>query len=397
MKKTRPPDVVLPAELPPLGPDRPFVRPRVDTFTLENGLEVWSVETPGFPLVALRLVIRGGRGDDAPQVPGFAELLADSLEEGTRSRGAVELFDLLQDAGGDLKADATADAATVTAYGLASSLPLLAELTADVVRNAAFPDEGVRRVKALALEDLTTDESEPAFLASRALSRLLYRRHPYATVAPTRTSIRAVTPALLRAERGRRLRPERALLVVAGAVRAPAVRRAVEPFAAWKGRGPLPPSPTLAPLTTERSIVILDRPGSVQATLVVGNVGTTRTEAHAWPLDLAVTVYGASFSSRLVQSLRVEKGYTYSPGAASLWLPGRGIVRSWASVRTSVARPALAEIFRQMERMGRDEVGAEELDRARRRESGLSLLALQSAGGVAREARYGRGACTVPP
>ena len=219
MKKTRPPDVVLPAELPPLGPDRPFVRPRVDTFTLENGLEVWSVETPGFPLVALRLVIRGGRGDDAPQVPGFAELLADAREEGTRSRGAVELFDLLQDAGGDLKADATADAATVTAYGLASSLPLLAELTADVVRNAAFPDEGVRRVKALALEDLTTDESEPAFLASRALSRLLYRRHPYATVAPTRTSIRAVTPALLRAERGRRLRPERALLVVAGAVR----------------------------------------------------------------------------------------------------------------------------------------------------------------------------------
>jgi predicted Zn-dependent peptidase len=137
--------------------------------------------------------------------------------------------------------------------------------------------------------------------------------------------------------------------------------------------------------TRERSIVVLDRPGSVQATLVVGNVGVRRTDPFAWPLDLAVTVYGGAFSSRLVQNLRVEKGYTYSPGAASTWLVGRGVVRTWASVRTDVAGPALAEIFREMERMGREEVAPEELERARRRESGLELLSLQTAAGLARE------------
>jgi zinc protease len=240
-------------------------------------------------------------------------------------------------------------------------------------------------VKALALEDLETDESEPAFLASRAFARAVYARHPYAAVAPTRSSIRAVTRERLRAERARRLRPERALLVVAGAVLPEEVRRAVGPFAGWEGAGTPPGAPPEAPWTGRRTLVVLDRPGSAQATLVVGNVGMRRTDAMAWALDLAVTAYGGAFSSRLVQNLRVEKGYTYSPGAASTWLLGRGVVRTWASVRTEVARPALAEIFREMERMGSEEIGAEELDRARRRESGLELLSLQTAAGIARE------------
>ncbi len=372
------------AGLPALRTDRPFVVPEVDAFALANGLQVRTVTVPGLPLVTLRLVIRGGRSDDGP-MPGFSELLADALEEGTTTRNATQLFDLLQDAGGDLTADAGTDATTVSAHGLSSSLPLLAGLVADVVRNAGFPADGVRRVKALALEDLETDESEPSFLASRAFARAVYGRHPYATVAPTRTTIRSVTRERLDGELRRRLRPERALLVVAGAVGPEAVRRAVEPFAAWEGAGDAPELPPEAPGTERRSVVIVDRPGSVQATLVVGNVGTRRTDADAWPLDLAVTVYGGAFSSRLVQNLRVAKGYTYSPGAASTWLAARGVVRSWASVRTEVAGPALAEIFGEMERMGSEEVTAEELDRARRRESGLELLSLQTAAGLARE------------
>jgi predicted Zn-dependent peptidase len=370
--------------LPPLPPERSYVVPEVDAFALPNGLQVRTVPVPGLPLVTLRLVIRGGKADDSGAA-GFSEMLADALEEGTTTRSATQLFALLQDAGGDLSADASADATTVTAHGLASSLPLLVALLADVVRNAAFPGEGVRRVKALALEDLETDESEPSFLASRAFARTLFGRHPYGTVAPTRSSIRALTRERLRAELPRRLRPERALLVVAGAVRPEEVRRAVEPFGCWEGKGRAPARPPRVARTRERSIVVLDRPGSVQATLVVGNVGVRRMDPAAWPLDLAITVYGGAFSSRLVQNLRVEKGYTYSPGASSTWLALGGVVRTWASVRTEVAGLALGEILREMERMGSEEVSGEELDRARTRESGLELLSLQTAAGLSRE------------
>ena len=74
--------------LPLLPPERPFVVPEVDAFALPNGLQVRTLPVPGLPLVTLRLVIRGGKGDDAGAA-GFSELLADALEEGTTMRSAT--------------------------------------------------------------------------------------------------------------------------------------------------------------------------------------------------------------------------------------------------------------------------------------------------------------------
>jgi predicted Zn-dependent peptidase len=377
----------FPGALPRLLATEPFVPPPVLAFTLPNGLHVQIVPRGGLPLVEVRLVFRGGHSDDPPETPGFSGLLAEALEEGTRERSSEVLFDLLQGAGGDLVAEATADAIVIASHGLLASWPLLVELLADVVRSAAFPRSGVQRVKELAREDLTTDEAEPSFLAGRLFAKAVYGEHPYGVVAPTRASIRAVAPERLHQERERRLRPDRALLVIVGDVRPEEVRPVVEErFGGWAAGGAPPPPVAIALLSPPRErLSVIDRPGSVQATLLVGNVGTTRSEPEAWPLDLAVSAYGGSFSSRLVQNLRVDKGFTYSPGAGSSWLAGRGVVRSWASVRTSVAGAALAEIFREMEGMASSGLDPDEKERSLQRLSGTFLLSLQTGGGIARE------------
>ena len=376
-----------PAGLPPLGHERPVPAPRVDAATLPNGLEVQVVPWPGVPLAGVRLVVRGGFSDDAPGEPGLARLLASALREGTLSRSGAELADLAQEAGGDLSAGAGPDSLTVAASGLASRLPLLLELVADVARRPAFPAEGVERVKDLAHEELETSESEPFFLAVRAFAKAVYGGHPYATIAATAASIDAVTPARLAAEAPRRLRPERALLLVAGDVDPAAVHaEAARLFGDWRGSGAAPPlvAPP-APPAGGRRIEVLDRPGSVQTNLLVGNLGFPRTDPDAYPLELAMTVYGGSFTSRLVQNLREEKGYTYSPGAGASWLAGCGTVRSFAAVRNEVTGAALNEVLYEMERMATTEPSDEEMERAFRRDAGALAISLQTAAGVADE------------
>jgi len=134
-----------------------------------------------------------------------------------------------------------------------------------------------------------------------------------------------------------------------------------------------------------RRILVLDRPGSVQTNLLVGNLGFPRTDPDAYPLELAMTIYGGSFTSRLVQTLREEKGYTYSPGAGASWLAGCGTVRSYAAVRTEVTGAALNEILYEMERMATTESKEEEMERAFRRDAGSLAISLQTAAGVADE------------
>ncbi len=376
-----------PEDLPPLGPVQPVPAPRVDAATLPNGLEVQVVPWPGVPLVGVRLVTRGGFSDDAPGTPGLARLLASSLREGTATRSGAAIADLAQEAGGDLSAGAGPDSLSIAASGLAARLPLLLDLVADVARRPAFPADGVARVKDLALEDLETSESEPFFLAVRAFARAVYGLHPYGTVSPTVASIEAVTPGRLAAEAARRLRPERSLLLVAGDVDPAAVHaQAGRLFGDWAGTGeaPAPAAPPVAP-EGPRRIEVLDRPGSVQTNLLVGNLGFPRTDPDAHPLELAMTIYGGSFTSRLVQNLREAKGYTYSPGAGASWLAGCGTVRSYAAVRNEVTGAALNEILYEMERMATTEPTDEEMERAFRRDAGSLAISLQTAAGVADE------------
>lgn len=373
--------------LPPLGPPRPVPAPRVDTATLPNGLTVQVVPHAGVPLVSVRLVTRGGLSDDPASAPGLARLLAGSLREGTKTRTSTTLADLAQGAGGDLAAGSGPDSLSIGASGLAARAPLLLDLVADLAMRSAFPADGVARVKDLVREDLETSESEPSYLAVRAFARALYGSHPYGTISPTGASIDAVTPEILAAEAARRLRPERSLLLVAGDVDPVAVHAEAERlFAGWHGAGPAP-SAVSAPIAPagSRRILVLDRPGSVQTNLLVGNLGFPRTDPDAHPLELAMTIYGGAFTSRLVQNLREVKGYTYSPGAGASWLAGCGTVRSYAAVRTEVTGAALNEILYEMERMATTQATDEEMERAFRRDAGSLAISLQTAAGVADE------------
>ena len=376
-----------PAQLPPLGEERAVPAPRVAEASLPNGLAVQVVPWPGVPLASARLVFRGGFSDDAPGEPGLARLLSAAIREGTTSRSGGELSDLAQECGGDLLAGAGPDSLTVAASGLASRLPTLLDLVADAAMRPAFPARGVERVKDLALEELETSESEPFFLAVRAFARALYGSHPYSVVSPTAESIGAATPERLAAEAARRLRPDRALLLVAGDVEPEdVVALAGRLLGDWSGAG-APPPPVPAPLAPEgpRRILVLDRPGSVQTNLVVGGLGIPRTDPDFAALELALTVYGGTFTSRLVQNLRESKGYTYSPGAGASWLAGRGSVRTFAAVRNEVTGAALNEVFYEMERMATTEAADEEMELAFRRDAGAHAISLQTAAGVADE------------
>ncbi len=384
-----------PPALPALGADKPFWVPEVDLVTLPNGLTVWLVERPGWPLVTARLVVRGGRAADAPSLPGLAGLLASGFREGTLRRTAAEVHSLLQGMGGELETAAGPDTLTLGVWGLASNAGALLRMLAEVALRPAFPLAGVSRLKALALEELRAADAEPSFLAERAFARAVYGGngfHPYAAIAPSEESIEAVSCELLRAEAARRIDAGQSLLLVVGDLEGgggvDALRDQIQDaFAGMAGRPATPEEPKAAssPAVRERVLHVVDRPGSVQTHLLVGNLGVSRREPDAYPLSLAVSIYGGAFSSRLVTNLREEKGYSYSPWAQTNWLVRRGTVRTVAAVRNEVTGAALGEILREMDRMVLTEPTAEELERSRRREIGVKSIAVETAAGLAGE------------
>jgi zinc protease len=379
------PKAELPKELPPFGADRPLPVPQIEKKLLANGLEVWVVQRDGLPRVDAVLALRNaGLAADAANAPGFASLLAGLLSEGTASRSSREIAETAQGLGGSVGAGASADGISVYGNALASRAPQMLALLGEIARTPSFPENEVRLAQANALQGLKAQEAQPGFKAERALAQAVYGDHPYARTQPTEASIAAVTPDLLRQAHAARFRPDRALLVVAGRIApADAFRAAETAFGDWRANGAPAPDAAAAPRSTAPRYVLIDRPGSVQSAIRLGRPAIAATDADYVPLQLAGTVLGGSFSSRLMQNLREDKGYTYGARGGLGAMRSGGRVSASADVRNEVTGAALKEFVGELRRMGAEPVPAQELEDTKRYVAGGYLIGNQMQGAVA--------------
>lgn len=375
----------LPADLPAYGKDKPIPVPAITRKTLANGMEVWVVPRDGLPRVDYVLAVRGAglAADDAGH-PGFASMLAGLVTEGTEKHDSRAIAELAQGLGGSVGAGASNDGVTVYGNALASKAGPMLELVAEVARHPAFPGNEVVLAKANAQQALKVSEATPGFRAERALSNAIYGGHPYGHVQPTAASIEATTIELLKAEHGKRFRPDRALLVIAGRIEpAKAVQLAEAAFGDWKASGAAPPDLPAAAADATPVHLLLERPGSVQSTLRLGRPGIAATSPDYVPMRLASTILGGGFSSRVNQNLREDKGYTYGASAGGRSYRNGGGVVGGADVRNEVTGAALKEFVDEYKRFGTELVPEEELAMNKRYVAGGYLISNQLQGSVA--------------
>lgn len=371
--------------IPPYGKDKPLPVPQISKKTLANGLQVWVVPRKGLPRVDFVLAVRGaGYVADSGQHAGFANLMAGMLNEGTARRDSRAVAELAQGYGGSVAASANHDGVLVSANALASSAGPMLHLLAEVARTPSFPDKEVQLAKDNALQSLKVNEATPSYRAERALTKVIYGAHPYGQTTPTAESIGAVSRPLLLAEHARRIRPDRALLVITGRIgSAEAIKLATAAFGNWKVDGkPLPDAPPAMPVQKPARL-LLERPGSVQSTLRLGAPGAAAGVGDYVPLRLASTIIGGGFSSRINLNLREEKGYTYGASAgARIYRSGGGIVGG-ADVRNEVTGASLKEYFSEYGKLGSELVPDDEMAMNKRYVAGTYLVNNQMQGAVA--------------
>lgn len=365
--------------MPAYGKDKPIPVPKIARKTLPNGLTVWVVPRNGLPRVDYVLAVRGaGFAADAPQTPAFANMLAGLLNEGTARRDSRAIAEAAQGMGGSVAASANSDGIMVSANALASQAGPMMQLLAEVTRAPSFPENEVKLAKANALQSLRASEAQPGFRAERAISRAVYGDHPYARTTPTVEAINAVTQDMLRGEHAKRIRPDRALLVITGAIKEDeAMKLAQQAFGDWRASGPALPETAAAPASAAPARILLQREGSVQSTLRLGSPGIAASAQDQIPLRLASTILGGGFSSRVNINLREEKGYTYGASAGARMNRAGGAIVGGADVRNEVTGAALNEYFGEYKRIGAELVPAREMEMNKRYVAGGYMISNQ--------------------
>jgi predicted Zn-dependent peptidase len=178
--------------------------------------------------------------------------------------------------------------------------------------------------------------------------------------------------------------PNAAHLIVVGDIDVAKTFAEIEKaFSGWKS-GIVPPEENPAvPTRDKRQIYFVNRPGSIQSAIYIGNVSIPRKNKDYFAIRTANTIYGGSFYSRLTKNIRETRGYTYSPFSSSNTLAKSGSFVAGAFVRNEVTGPTLLEIFYELDRMRVLPVTDEELNAAKEFSTGNFSIELASQFGLA--------------
>ena len=377
-----------PLDTPPVVAASPSVTVDVpEVRALDNGATVWVLQRPSLPLVSVRVLVPGGSATDPADQPGLASLADAMLTHGAGDRDAVAFAEAAEQLALSNGADTDGEWTTLSLDGHAARLEDGLDLLADAMLHPRFDADEVERARAVHLGELAQALDDPASIAARA-ARSLYHgpSSPLAHASDgTPDGIAAATADALRASWAARSTPARATFVVVGAVDPDTLVASLNAhFGGWDGSAATA-LPALSTRTRPRGApagYLINKPDSTQSVLMVLQPAPAATDPDMPAARMAAVALGGTFTSRLNQLLREEKGYTYGVATRLLPAPRGSVVLTRTAVRQDATGPALADLLRELDGV-REGVSADELAEAiAARRTGL-VEAMESRSGTA--------------
>jgi zinc protease len=369
---------------PPQTPPIPnFKLPPVYETKLPNGLGIVLVEDARFPLVSVALNFQAGSKFDPKEILGLSEAVAQLVTEGTKGRTSRQISEEIDSIGGALNGAAGPDALTISGNSLSESLSTLLTLLSDVTLNANFPTDEVELYQQNRVQALRASRSEPSYLADEAMSDTIYGASPYAHIGPTEASIAKLDPKVLANFRDTYLVPNNATLLLIGKLppRAELMKTLTADFGDWKQK-PLAAAPKMQFPAPKKQIILVDRPGSVQADIHIGRLGPIRTSPEYFPLRVGNFVLGGGTNSRMFKNIREKEGFAYDAHSEYGTRRESGDIQAITQVRNEVIEPAMKAVLAELEGMGAKPVPADELTGIKNFLAGNYVLSMETQSGV---------------
>ena len=303
--------------LPPLGLLDALIWPQITHARLGNGVEVVYAQRSAAPLTQLSLAFDAGSASDPANRRGLGGMAMGLLEEGAAGMSSQAIAEAEERLGVDISSGNDADRSYITMSALSPNLAPSLDLVSDIVLRPAFAPAELDRVRVQALTGIDQMRKDPQRVGQRVLPAAIYGpAHPYgAPAGGDPAAIKALSQADLVTWHQTWLRPDNLKIFVVSNLPLAAIQPELEKrFGSWA-------APTVAkgvksfaappPRPTTPKILLVDRPGAPQSTILAGQLLPVDPRSNISPLFIANQILGGNFLSRLNMDLREKKGWSY--------------------------------------------------------------------------------------
>ncbi|MCW8923910.1 MAG: insulinase family protein [Gammaproteobacteria bacterium] len=291
-----------------------YAIPEIQRWQTDNGARVMYVHVNGLPMMDARVVFDAGSARDG-ELSGMAALTNGLLAEGAGGQSAQLLAEQFESVGAQLENDSLRDMAIVGVRSLTDRayLDKALKTLSTVLSQPDFNQKEFERELARMKVAVTARKQSPSSIADEAFYRAVYGDHPYAApTGGTEASLEKLTLDAIRGFYQKYYVAKNALIVIVGAVDRPQAEAIANQLSAGLAQGEkAAPIPEVAPLA-EKKVVRIQYP-SKQVHIYMGQPGMKRGDDDYFDLYMANHPFGGSgFASRLVKTIREDRGLAYS-------------------------------------------------------------------------------------
>ncbi|MEP6881780.1 MAG: pitrilysin family protein [Dokdonella sp.] len=333
-------------------PDLSF--PKIQRGVLKNGIEIVLAERHTIPVVQMQFQFDAGFASDQGHTLGTSSFAMALLDEGTLNLDSVAIARRSELLGASIGAGSGLDSSSVSLNALNSKLEPSLALFADIVRNPAFREADIERIRGQWLADIAQEKTQPTAIALRTLPPLLYGdKHAYGipfTGSGTEASIKSLTVKDLRRFHRDFIRPDNVKILIAGDTTLAAITSELDKvFGDWQAAETPVPTKAIGTVDAQKGprIFLVDRPDSPQTLILTGSLAPSTKAANNIEIQTMNGAFGGTFTSRLNMNLREDKRWAYGASSFLQDAIGQRPFMTYASVQTDKTAESAAEVLKE--------------------------------------------------
>lgn len=326
-----------------------FHLPRIEKFKLSNGLKILFVEKNNLPIIQFNLVLNAGSKFDPGEKNGLAQLTSMLVDEGTKTKNALEIDDEFETLGTVFNIAIDHDSIYLSMLSLMENLDESLTLFTEILTEPAFNDSDFEREHRKLSTQILQLKDQPSYIADSIFERVIFDRSPYAfPVMGTEITTNNIINKDVIEYYNSKFTPDDACLVVVGNISTDLLNnKLTEAFKNWSGNNSKD-SQLLRPEEEHTKIYIFDKPGSPQSEIRIGNLCKPRDEKFYYSKKVVNSILGGQFSSRINLNLREDKGYTYGAHSSFYYNKLHGYFTVSTAVETKNTVTAVKEILKEL-------------------------------------------------
>jgi zinc protease len=290
---------------PPYLKSTSFLLPSPKTFQLPNGINLHSIEGVQQDIIKIEFIFKAGKWCESKV--GLSNFTPQMMERGTATRTSAQLAEFFDRYGAHIEISPGLDFTSIGLYSLSKNLHLVLPAFLEMLKTPSFPDNELKQMKEVYIENLKVNNEKNGFLASKALRKNIFGAgHPYgSSVEPD--DVNSIVRSDLLQYFEEYLIPSEIFVVSSGdKLTLDYILEEVSVF-----QKPKEKNKALDSKSQNSFFEKISKPNSVQSSVRLGKKTISRDHKDYPNLLFLNHIVGGFFGSRLMKNIREEKGLTY--------------------------------------------------------------------------------------